>query len=79
MLLLCRCTVTVSGGRYLVVDMVSAHSDRVHDKLPPMVITGSTVRDVVRIVLCSKVMAKLMGRHQICLLFRHKQTRYIKF
>ncbi len=48
--------------------MVSAHSYRVHDELPPLVVTGSTLTDVVGIVLCSKVMAQLMSGHQICLL-----------
>lgn len=59
-------------GRYLVVDMVSTHGNRVHDELPPVVVTGSTERDVVRIVLCSKVMAQLMSGHQICLLMGDK-------
>lgn len=52
--------------------MVSTHSNRVHDIFPPLVVTGSTVWDVVRIVLCSKVMAQLMSGHQICLLMGHK-------
>ena len=48
---------------YLVVDMVSAHSDRVHDELPAVVVAGSAVWDVVRIVFCSKVMAEFVSRH----------------
>lgn len=62
---------------YLVVVMVAAHSNRVHDKLPPLVVTGSTVGDVVGVVLCSKVMAQLVSGHQVGLLMRHKQTRVI--
>lgn len=57
--------------------MVSTHSNRVHDKLPPLVVTGSTESNVVRIVLCSKVMAQLMCGHQICLLMGHKHARFI--
>lgn len=53
---------------YLVVDVISAHSDGVHNKLPSQVITGSTDRDVVRIVLGTKVVAQLMSGHQIGLL-----------
>ncbi len=61
---------------YLIVDMVSADGNRVHDKLPPLVVTGSAVRDVVGIVLCSEVMAQLMSGHQICLLMGHKHQIY---
>lgn len=53
---------------YLVVDVVSAHSDGVHDKLPSQVVTGSTDRDVVRIMLGTKVVTQLMSGHQIGLL-----------
>lgn len=48
--------------------MVPAHSDRVHDKLAPMVIAWGTVGDVVRVVLRPKVMTQFMGCHQICFL-----------
>lgn len=48
--------------------MISTHSNGIHDKLAPLVITGSTMRNVVRVVLCSKVMTQLVCGYQICLL-----------
>lgn len=57
--------------------MVSAHSNRVHDKLPPLVVTGSTKRDVVRVVLSPKVMAQLMSGHQICFLVEQRHTEMV--
>ncbi|TNN80261.1 hypothetical protein EYF80_009586 [Liparis tanakae] len=39
--------------------MVAAHSNGVHDKLPPVVVAGRAVGDVVGVVLRSKVMAQL--------------------
>ncbi|XP_062413387.1 disintegrin and metalloproteinase domain-containing protein 17-like [Pungitius pungitius] len=45
-------------------DQVSAHSDGVHDELPPVVVTGSAARDVVGIVLRSKIMGELVSGHQ---------------
>lgn len=53
---------------YLVVDVVSTHSNGVHDKLAPLVITGSTISNVVRVMFCSKVMTQLMCGHQVCFL-----------
>ena len=60
--------------------MVSAHSNRVHDKLPPVVVAGRTVSDVVGVVLRSKVVAQLVSGHQICLLMMgHKHTSVIQY
>lgn len=53
---------------YLVVDVVSTHSNGVHDKLAPLVIAGSTIRNVVRVMFCSKVMTQLVCSHQVCFL-----------
>lgn len=61
----------------LVVDVVSAHSDGIHDVFAPLVFPGSTVGDVIRVVLCPKVMAQLVSRHQVCLLrANHKKRSY---
>lgn len=50
---------------YLVIVVVPAHSDGVHDKLAPVVVARGAVVHVVRVVLSSKVVAQLMGCHQI--------------
>ena len=53
---------------YLVVGVVSAHSDGVHNKLAPFVITGGAVLDVAWVVLRTKVVPQLMSGHQVCFL-----------
>lgn len=53
--------------------MVSTHSNRVHDEFAPLVVPGSAEINVVRIMLCPKVMTQLVCGHQICLLIGHKQ------
>lgn len=55
---------------YLVVDVVSAHGDGVHDKLPAVVVAGSAEGDVVGVVLRAEVVAQLVSGHQIGLLGR---------
>ena len=55
-------------GHYLVVVVVPANSDRVHDKFAPVVIAWGAVGNVVRVMLCPKVVSQLMGGHQVCLL-----------
>lgn len=58
---------------HLVVDVVAAHSDGVHDVLPSLVLSRGAVRDVVRVVFRSKVMTELVSRHQVGFLWRrHK-------
>ena len=65
-----------SIGLYLIVDLVPAHSDGVHDELPPMVVRGSAGRQVVGVMLRAKVMPQLVGGDQVRLLGRgaHTQT-----
>ena len=50
---------------YLVVDVVSTHSDGVHDKLPPLVLPGGAVQDIVLVVFSPEVMTQLVGGHQV--------------
>lgn len=59
---------------HLVVDVVSAHGDRVHDVLPTLILSGGAVWDVVGVMLCSEVMAELVGGHQVGFLWRRRQT-----
>lgn len=54
---------------HLVVDVVSAHSDGIHDILPTLVLSGGTLR-FVRVVLCAEVMAEFMGCHQVRFLWK---------
>lgn len=58
--------------------MVSTHSNWIHDEFAPLVVPGSAEINVVRIMLCPKVMTQLMCGHQICLLNRHKQNYFLK-
>lgn len=56
--------------QHLVVDVVSAHSDGVHDVFSSLVFSRGAVRQVVGVVLCSEVMTELVSRHQVCFLWR---------
>lgn len=58
---------------HLVVDVVAAHSDGVHDVLPSLVLSRGAVRDVVRVVFRSKVMTELVSRHQVGFLWRQQE------
>lgn len=58
---------------YLVVDVVSTHSDGVHDILPSLIFSGGTIRHVVWVVFCSKVVTELVSGHQVCFLWRPHQ------
>lgn len=62
---------------YLVVDVISAHGDGVHDKLPAVVVCGSADGDVVGVVLCAKIVAQFVSRHQIGLLRAAGQHTHI--
>lgn len=62
-------------SRHLVVDVVSANGDGVHDVLPSLVLSGGAVPDVVWVVFCSKVMAELVSRHQVCFLWRQQTVQ----
>lgn len=53
---------------YLVVDMITADRNRVHDILSAMVIIWCTESYVVRIMFSSKVVAELVGCYKICFL-----------
>lgn len=53
---------------YLVVDVVSAHGDGVHDKLPTLVVAGSAQGDSVGVVLCAEIVAQFVSSNQIGLL-----------
>lgn len=54
---------------YLVVDVVSAHGDGVHDELPAVVVARSAEGDVVGVVLRAKIVAQFVSGHQIGLLW----------
>lgn len=54
---------------YLVVDVVSAHGNRVHDELPAVVVVRSTEGDVIGVVLRAEVVAQFVSGHQIGLLW----------
>lgn len=53
---------------HLVVDVITAHSDRIHDKLPALISSRSTAWNVVRIMFRSKVVSQLVGCHQVSFL-----------
>lgn len=54
---------------YLIVFMISTDSNGIHDVFPSLVFSGGTLRQTVRIMLCSEVMSKFVRRNQVSLLF----------
>ena len=70
-------TVQRTLGSYLVVGVVSAHCDGVHDKLAPMIVVRGTGLDIVWIVLRPKVVAQFMGGHQVSFLVKQTHIRII--
>lgn len=82
---LCVCSLAVSAtnhvprgfsATYLVVDVVSAHGDGVHDKLPAVVVAGGAEGDVVGVVLRAEIVAQLVGGDQIGLLRRRNNNTH---
>lgn len=65
------------SAAYLVVDVVSAHGDGVHDKLPAVVVAGSAGGDVVGVVLRAEIVAQLVSGHQIGLLGQRNNNTHI--
>lgn len=55
---------------HLVVDVVTAHSNGVHDVFPSLVFLGGTVWDVVWVMFCSKIVTQFVRCHQVGFLGR---------
>lgn len=66
-------TAFVTTGTHLIICVISAHGDRVHDILPTLVLSRGTIWHVIRVMFCPKVVTQLMCGHQVRFLLKDRQ------